>query len=208
MSDQASVIVDATKKALITKIALTSVIALSGAFIWLASPLVESVTAIVNSPKTIVDLSNEIKASREESRQDSQAIKKQINELASAVAQATGEDRVIRMQPGLSYVTEPVKSGEIVTLNLVVQRTKLGATCRLVSRTGLFTDVTGVAIGGESLKPARQIGVESSRIRVDLHPPKNLMPGRIEVYLALEFDCGGRSVFDRTDTLVYTLLAP
>ncbi|WP_177174694.1 hypothetical protein [Loktanella fryxellensis] len=39
-----------------------------------------------------------------------------------------------------------------------------------------------------------------------LIPPPNLQPGRIELYIALEYECAGRTVFDRTDAVTFELL--
>lgn len=155
---------------------------------WLFTPLSAKVTAIWASPETL------------------ERVVKDIEKLVAAVNQATGENRVIRQPPGQSYVTEPVRVGDIVTLIAVVQRTTLGANCRLISGQSLFTDISGVAITGSELGGPRQIGTSQTRLRVDLIPPPILQPGRIELYIALEYDCGGQRVFDRTDTVTYQLL--
>lgn len=162
--------------------------ALAVSLIWILTPISEKAKGIWNSPEVLSRVVRDIEA------------------LTAAVNQATGENRVIRQPPGQSYVTEPVVVGQGVTLNLVVQRTTLGATCRLIQGQSLFTDVSGVAVAGSDLRAVRQIGTDQTRLRVDLVPPPILHPGRIELYLALEYACGGRTVFDRTDTVTYTLL--
>lgn len=129
-----------------------------------------------------------------------------IAELADQVRELAGENRVIRQMAGQSYVIEPVRVGDKVVLNIVAQRTTLGASCRLIGGQSLFTDEDGITVPGSALAARRQIDAMPTRLRVTLDPPPDLMPGRVEVYLSLEYDCGGKTVFDRTDTLVYRLM--
>ncbi|MFT4013012.1 MAG: hypothetical protein QM682_06345 [Paracoccus sp. (in: a-proteobacteria)] len=126
--------------------------------------------------------------------------------LRSDLATTTGDNRVIRQPPGLSHVAEPVRVGAPVVLNLVMSRTPLGARCVFVIGQSLFTDRDGIATPGSEVRPTRQIGEEATRLRIELTAPGGLEPGRIELYLALEYDCGGKHIFDRTDTVTYQLL--
>lgn len=121
-----------------------------------------------------------------------------LEALAVEVRRATGEDRVISETLGLSYVVEPVFKGDPVTLNLVVKRTRTGAACYLRNRTALFTDETNIAAAGETIKPARQLGTTETPLRLTLNVPPQVRIGRVTVYLSLEFDCGGVTVFDQT----------
>jgi hypothetical protein len=139
-------------------------------------------------------------------RTDLQNMQEQLTVLSEGVARATGEDRVIRQIPGLSYVKEPVHVGDEVVLYLVVQRTRLGALCKFVEGTPLFTDETGITSAGNPIQAARQIGTEATRLRLNLTPPKNLRPGRVELYLALEYDCGGVRTPEKTDPVAFNLL--
>ncbi|SHF67782.1 hypothetical protein SAMN05444339_11046 [Loktanella atrilutea] len=136
-------------------------------------------------------------------------IEEKLDLMITDVRRATGEDRVIRQTPGLSYVTEPVRVGDLIVMNIVAERTALGRDCQLVDSQSLFTDGTNVTTPGRRAAegaPRRQIDDVPTRIRVELIPPPNLQPGRVELYLALEYRCGERTVFDRTDSVTYQLL--
>ncbi|WP_226628438.1 hypothetical protein [Alloyangia pacifica] len=133
----------------------------------------------------------------------------QVEKLGEDVRRATGEDRVIRQPQGLSYVEEPVSVGENVVLWLTVARTRLGKDCRLRDWTPLFTDGRNVPLAGTRRHPggvSRQIGDDFEKLRVEMVPPRNLIPGRIELYLVLDYDCAGKRVPDRTDVVTYQLL--
>lgn len=166
--------------------------------VWLFTPISEKVSGIWHSPEKLQSIEeNQVEGFRAQAEQ--------LSKLSDQVAAINGEDRVIRQSPGQSYVTEPVGQGEDVTLNLVAQRTALGERCKLVASQSLFTDARGVAMTGKSGSVKRQIGTDATRLIVVIEPPKTLLPGRIELYLALEYLCDGRTVFDRTDTVYYTL---
>ena len=140
-----------------------------------------------------------------------------VEGLAEDVRRATGEDRVIRQPQGLSYVEEPVSIGENVVLWLTVARTRLGKDCRLTDWTPLFTDSRNVPLAGtrpNSGRVRRQIGDDFEKLRVEMVPPPGLAPGRIELYLVLDYECpsdrdGTRAITrvpDRTDVVTYQLL--
>ena len=177
----------------------TVFLVLVSVLIWLFSPIRDQLHAMWQGPVVIAQL----KASTEASFK---AQAEQIATLTELVRNINGENRVIRQTPGQSYVTEPVTVGQPVTLNLVAQRTALGATCKLTNSQSLFTDTSGVAAPGRSLGQKRQITTDPTRLRVLIQPPRKLLLGRIEVYLALEYECSGKTVFDRTDPVYYTLL--
>ena len=135
-------------------------------------------------------------------------LSEQVSDLAEGVRRATGEDRVIRQPAGLSYVEEPVTRGDRVILWLTVARTKLGKNCRLTEWTPLFTDAQNVSLVGS--RPGqgsvrRQISDDFEKLRVELIPPEDLIPGRIELYLTLDYLCDGKRVPDRTDVVTYRL---
>ena len=170
--------------------------ALARAILWLilaavalyaASPW-ERIQAIWNSPAAL----GEIQTS--------------LRELRDDVQRATGEDRVLRMEPGLSYVSEPVRQGEAVILNLVAQRTRLGASCRMVGGVSLFTDESGVTLAGSRLVPIRQIGTEQVRLRIELQTPPTQRTGRTALHMELEYNCAGSTVYDRTEPVIFYLL--
>lgn len=135
-------------------------------------------------------------------------IEKSIIDLGKNIRTLSGEDRVIRQREGLSYVEEPVHKGDNVFLYLVLERTELGKNCKLTKAVPLFKDKTGVTTPGT--RPERPLqsglGTDPTVIRLEYIPPPNLELGRIEVYVTLEYDCDGRTLFDKTDILTYELL--
>ena len=136
------------------------------------------------------------------------AIEAGVDEINESLRNLTGEDRVFRQIDGLSYVEEPVYRGENIFLHLVVERTELGKDCVLTKAVPLFKDKTGVTTPGTM--PERDLinGVTTDTIAVRLEyiPPPNLELGRVEVYVAIEYECNGKTGFDRTDVLAYKLL--
>ena len=163
--------------------------------VFVATPWWSQVSAVWRSAQTLERL-----------RADTLRLADGLDALRADVARVSGEDRVIRQIPGLSYVAEPVRQGEPVILYLVAQRTRLGAQCRLLSAVPLFTDNTGITVAGTMPQVWPQIGPEAKRLRVEIAAPANLRPGRIELHLALDYDCGGVRTPDRTDTVIFTLL--
>ena len=137
-----------------------------------------------------------------------QEVLDKLDRLSIEVNKATGEDKVILEVAGQSYVREPVVLGDKITLNMVVRRTSLGASCTLVNRTAIFTDETGIASAGETLRPARQLGTSESMVRLMLDVPAQVVIGRVTVYLSLEFDCDGKRVFNQTRPVAFMLLNP
>ncbi|MCJ8139340.1 hypothetical protein [Falsirhodobacter halotolerans] len=174
------------------------IIALTGFVIWATGAVVVLIfTPISQWASAMIEVPEKVAA-----------ISLEVAELRGEVAQATGDDRVIRQPRGLSYVTEPVHVGEEVVFNLVIERTTLGASCNFLGGQSLFTEDGGVMTPGSAIPAATQrLAEQQTRLRLRLAPPVNLRPGRIELYLALEYDCDGKTVFDRTDTVVYQLLS-
>lgn len=166
-----------------------------GALAYMFTPLWDRLQAIWESPITQDAILSEMREVRQEQR-----------EVRAELQRATGEDRVLRMIPGLSYVSEPVRQGETVILNLVAQRTRLGAGCRLVSGISLFTDENGVTLAGSPLRPVRQIGTDQMRLRIELTTPPTLRPGRTALHLELEYSCAGSPVYDSTEPVIFYLL--
>lgn len=162
--------------------------ALGALFLWAFEPIRTNVSAIWEAPAKMAAIQNDVAALRADLRT------------------ATGANRVIRQTSGLSYVTEPVHAGEPVVLNLVLERTELGVACVFVAGQSLFGEAGGMITPGSDVRPIRQIGEEQTRMQIKLTPPDNLRPGRVELHLALEYDCDGRRVFDRTDVVTYHLL--
>ena len=136
------------------------------------------------------------------------AIEAGVDEIRESMRNLAGEDRVFRQIEGLSYVEEPVYKGENIFLHLVVERTELGKDCVLTKAVPLFKDKTGVTTPGAM--PERDLisGVTTDPIAVRLEyiPPPNLELGRVEVYVAIEYECNGKTGFDKTDVLAYKLV--
>lgn len=168
--------------------ARTAIAVSVGAGIFLLTPISGRLTDIWSSPEKLTQIS----------------IK--LDHLAEELQKATGEDRVIYEVQGQSYVKEPVHLGDQITLNVVVRRTRTGAGCTLLNRTAIFTDESGIASAGDTLRPARQVGASETAIRVSLDVPPQVKPGRVTVYLSLEFICGEKTVFDQTRPVAFALL--
>lgn len=136
------------------------------------------------------------------------AIEAGVDKVNESMRNLAGENRIIRQKEGLSYVEEPVHKGENVTLYLVIERTELGKNCVLSKAVPLFKDKTGVTTPG--IRPERdlvsRLTTDPTVTRLEYVPPPNLELGRIEVYVSLEYDCDGKTMFDKTDVLTYQLL--
>ena len=101
-----------------------------------------------------------------------------------------------------------MRKGENVFLYLVIQRTELGKNCVLTKAVPLFKDKTGVTTPGTRPERPLHSGITTDLTvaRLEYIPPPNLELGRIEVYVSLEYNCDGKTMFDRTDVLTYELL--
>jgi hypothetical protein len=174
--------------------------------ILLFTPLWRHLQGVWNSGASIDALRAENAAQVGDLRADIAALVAQVAAMQVVLDRATGEDRVIRQTWGLSYVVEPVHLGEPVVLYLVAARTLRGASCRLLEYVPLYVDEGGVAVAGVPTPAARQIGTDPTRLRMTLPQPPGLRPGRIELHLALDYDCNGARVPDRTDPVTFRLL--
>lgn len=181
-------------------LARVAIWAMAAVLVYIFTPIKGQVLAVWHAPEAIAA----VQATQE-------AIRADLGRLRQEVSTATGENRVIRQPPGQSYVEEPVRVGSNVVMIMTVARTTLGRDCVLQDWIPLFTDGSNVAIPGERAQGGsvrRQIGPELVRNRVEMIPPRILRPGRIEVYLTLEYECGAQTVFERSDVVSYTLLPP
>lgn len=170
--------------------ARTSIMVVVGGAVLLVTPISDRVLRVWKSPEQL----DEVLA--------------KLDKLTTEVQRATGENRVIYETPGLSYVREPVYMGDQITLNMVIRRTQLGASCTLRNRTAIFTDETNIDSAGETVRPARQMTLTDTPVRLLLDVPPQVQPGRVTVYLSLEFDCGGKTVFDTTRPVAFALVQP
>lgn len=115
-------------------------------------------------------------------RGDLLALQDQINRIS-------GEDRIVRMPPGHSFVSEPVSQGEEINLTLVLSRTKRGLPCNYLGATPLFTDERGIPFAGAPLAPVKQVGLNPERLHLAMALPEGLLPGRVGVTLGMRFSC-------------------
>jgi len=135
------------------------------------------------------------------------AIEITLRNINENVRVLSGDNRVIRQKEGQSYVEEPVTQGEDITINLVAQRTEFGKDCILLRSVPLFKDRTNALTPGIAKQNLENVLTTEPAVLKLIHtPPPELEPGRVEVYLALEYECDGKQVFDRTTTLTYNLL--
>ena len=136
------------------------------------------------------------------------AIEAGVSKMNESMRNLSGENRIIRQREDLSYVEEPVRRGDNVFLYLVMERTELGKDCVLTKAVPLFKDKTGVTTTGTRPERPLQSGLttDPTAIRLEYIPPPNLELGRVEVYVTLEYECDGKTMFDRTDVLAYELL--
>jgi hypothetical protein len=117
------------------------------------------------------------------------AIWDELDVMNARVAAANGEDRIIREQPGQTFVSEPVYQGDLVTFNMVVERTTLGQPCRLTRTTPMYVDTTRIPQPGPSVTPNRQIGAQQTFLQPRYEMPDTLVPGRVAMHLILEYEC-------------------
>lgn len=171
-------------------LARTSIMVTVALMAYLTTPLKDRLIGIWQGPERLAEISAK------------------LDQLGEDVRRANGEDSVIFEPVGFSYVSEPVYQGDQITLFLIVQRTSTGAACTLLNRTALFTDESNIASAGPAQRPSRQIGTAATPLRLTLDVPPQVMPGRVSVYLSLEFDCAGETVFDRTRPVAFALLEP
>jgi hypothetical protein len=145
-----------------------------------------------------------------------QLIWREMERLADGVARATGEDRIIREQPGQTYVPEPVYVGDTVQFNMVVERTTLGRPCILERTVPMYVDETRIPQPGPAYTPTLQVGSQATFVQPRYEMPTTLQPGRIAMHLILEYRCPASSspdgvvvwerVLDRTSTAVFRLM--
>jgi hypothetical protein len=139
--------------------------------------------------------------------------------MNARVASANGEDRIIREQPGQTFVAEPVYEGDLVTFNMVAERTTLGQPCRLTRTVPMYVDTTRIPQPGPPVRPNQQIGVRQTFLQPRYEMPPTLQPGRVAMHLILEYECPQSytdeanmerirwdQVLDRTSVAVFRLL--
>jgi hypothetical protein len=148
------------------------------------------------------------------------AIWDELDVMNARVAAASGDDRIIREQPGQTFVAEPVYQGDLVTFNMVVERTTLGQPCRLTRTVPMYVDTTRIPQPGPAREATRQIGGQQTFLQPRYEMPETLVPGRVAMHLILEYECPQsytngegverirwEQVLDRTSVAVFRLRA-
>lgn len=133
-------------------------------------------------------------------------VEQSVDQLSRDMLRQQGEDKVIRETPGLTYVSEPVYQGELITFNFQGQRTALGADCALVSTQAIFTDTLNAPTPGEVMPANINLSINPSLARPQYKVPRNIRPGRVTVFLVLQYLCGDQNVTDQTSTVAFELL--
>lgn len=134
-------------------------------------------------------------------------IQTSIAELRRDMIIQQGNDKVIREVAGLTYVSEPIYQGDMLTFNYVASRTQLGLSCVLQSSQPIFTDLQNTPTPGNRIEAQIQLGPTPTPLRPEFMVPINIRPGRVTVYLVLEYLCDGRVVFDKTTVAAFDMLA-
>lgn len=165
-----------------------SILFLSSTFAIVATPAGNHVKQIWNSPSVLNKISN------------------QLDYLTVEVKKATGEDKAILELPGLSYVVEPVYRGDMITLHMVLKRTRTGAGCISEQRTPLFTDETNIATAGKTEIPGQQLGENETQVKLELEVPPQVRSGRVTVYVSYRFSCGAVTLYNTTRPVAFMLL--
>ncbi|MEM6727831.1 MAG: hypothetical protein AAF618_04965, partial [Pseudomonadota bacterium] len=70
----------------------------------------------------------------------------------------------------------------------------------------LFSDLRDIPFPGRTLTPPIQLGTEFRRVQVTYEAPDSLLAGRIELSIALQYECDGRSAFDEIEAIAFQLL--
>lgn len=136
---------------------------------------------------------------------DALATKADVDRLEEQILEATGQNQIFYMVPGHSYIEEPVFIGDTLRAHIVAQRTAKGRDCIYKTGRAVFTGIRGIPIPGQTLPATTQLGVEAQPILLDLDVPDKLLPGRIMLSLALQYDCADRTVFEDSDPLFFYL---
>ena len=142
------------------------------------------------------------------------ATRDDLRKFQEQLNQVTGEDRLIRMLPGHSYVTEPVSKGDELDLTMVVSGTRRGMLCNFLTAMPIYIDGRDISLAGEPLPAIKQLSENPERVKLTLTPPATLLPGRAGVALSLKFSCpfgpGGTYIdaFEETDMVFFQLDPP
>lgn len=142
------------------------------------------------------------------SSQQIEALKADIEALTAKLDEVTGEDGYLVVSMSQSYVLEPVSLRDNVTVRYLMRRTARGADCIFVKSTPLFRDLRDISFPGQALTPPIQVSASWRRVQTTFAPPANLIPGRVEISVSLEYECNGERQFDEIGALAFELLEP
>ncbi|MGJ8624625.1 MAG: hypothetical protein ACSHW1_17925 [Yoonia sp.] len=122
--------------------------------------------------------------------------------------EALGENRVIRQEPGLSYVSEPVvRDDSHIQLNVTLARTTFGRSCTYTGGQAMFVGRDGIPRPSDRLPPIQQAADGPITFELIVKKPDRLPTGRAVSYLILNYTChrDGKDipVPDRTDNMPF-----
>tara|TARA_R110002072_G_scaffold26966_23_gene88492 strand:- start:3656 stop:4228 length:573 start_codon:yes stop_codon:yes gene_type:complete len=136
---------------------------------------------------------------------DELATKADVAEVRDGLEQVKGEDRIIYMPVGHSYVEEPVNFGEVIKAHLVMRRTARGESCVFIEGQSLFSDYRRIPFPGSKVSPIKQIGEDTEELYIELRHPEVLSPGRIKLTISMKYECNGVTEFDETRAIFFYL---
>lgn len=142
------------------------------------------------------------------------ATKADIAAITERIDEISGENRAFRMVEGHTYVLEPVSVGEKIRMIVTGSRTRKGEACIYREGTPLFVDHRNIPFAGQTIAPVKQLGVNVERVQIELTPPQALEPGRVGVYLAMQFTCPWGidgalvTVYEETPVTFFALSSP
>lgn len=84
-------------------------------------------------------------------------------------------------------------------------QTPWGLNCVFVEGSSVFEGGDGLKLSGPKIAPISQVGSVPGSIWLSLDMPDNLRPGRIGIHIVLHYNCAGKVIYDRTETLFFVL---
>tara|TARA_R110000850_G_scaffold233967_3_gene358859 strand:+ start:2394 stop:2966 length:573 start_codon:yes stop_codon:yes gene_type:complete len=140
------------------------------------------------------------------------ATKNDIEAITQRMDKISGEDRILKMKTGHSFIQEPVTKGQPIGMTLTGNRTERGKDCVFRKGTPLFTDDRDIPFPGKDFGPVKQFDKHQSRIQLTLIAPDTIKAGRVGVYLSMHYACPYGNdgaivdVFEDTDTFFFQML--
>ena len=176
------------------------------------SSAIERLTEIEGVAVAAVAAADRAASAAESVAEAAQANAAAIEANTAAIQRALGEDGVVSVLPGRSFVREPVRVCALdelicppVGVTLVLRRTSIGNGCRFTGGTSTFRDETGLPAPGGEIAVVRQATTERETFQFFVDQPRQiaLKPGRITLELHLDYDCGGEPVSQTLAPLVF-----